>query len=179
MNVLNIHGYHGMAENAAFGALKAYGCSVISPEMDYDSISPDSNLATLGVILAEQKTDCIVGTSLGGFFAAVLAARTGLPAILVNPCLLAFYHLPTLGYLGDTEPYIQLFGELSKLKRSQVSVIVGGSDTTVTTHHITQAMYDSPRFRIIPNGEHSGATLPLPAYFEEILNGLGSSQTIE
>lgn len=71
---------------------------MVSPQNDYDAVSPREMVVKLKKLAADESIGLIVGTSLGGFYAAVLSAETGLPALLVNPCLMAFYHLPLLGY---------------------------------------------------------------------------------
>ena len=171
MLILNIHGYHGSPQNAAYAALQANGCdAIISPAIDYDAEAPENLLARLRGIIDEQNVGLIVGTSLGGFFAAVLSAETHLPVMLVNPCLMPFLHLPRLGFEGDIKPFIPLFGTLTKLDRDNVSCIVGDADEIISTHDFTEKLLHNARFRRIPGGHHSGATLPLPAYFGEMLH---------
>ena len=169
MKILNIHGYRGSAENSAYSALKEIGCDVLSPQTDYDSAPPDEVMAVLRDIADNAEIGLIVGTSLGGFYAAVLAAETDLPVLLVNPCLMPFYHLPKLGYDGDIRPYIALFGELSYLDRSKVGCIVGSCDEVIDTHSFAKTLFENERFRTVPDGKHSGATLPLAEYFGEML----------
>ena len=171
MHILNIHGYHGTPKNAAYAALQANGCDKITaPAIDYDAESPDSILGRLRYIAADQNIELIVGTSLGGFFAAVLAAERDLPVMLVNPCLLPFLHLPRLGFTGEIKPFIPMFGTLHRLDRDNVSCIVGGQDEVIDSHDFTQKLLGNARFRIVPEGKHSGATLPLPDYFGEMLH---------
>ena len=170
MLILNIHGYHGSPQNAAYAALQANGCdAIISPAIDYDAEAPENLLVRLRGIIREQNVGLIVGTSLGGFFAAVLSAETHLPVMLVNPCLMPFLHLPRLGFEGDIKPFIPLFGTLSELDPANVSCIVGDDDEIISTHDVTENLLHNERFRRIPGGHHSGATLPLPAYFGEML----------
>lgn len=171
--ILNIHGYGGDPRNAACGALSALGCDIVSPAIDYDAQTPDAVMAGLrGAIAEDRDIGVIVGTSLGGFFAAVLAAETGLPVMLVNPALLPFLNLPRLGYNGDVRPFIRLFGAVAELGTDKVNCIVGGKDEVIDTHDFTEKLFGSGRVRIVPEGMHSGATLPLAEYFGEILKKL-------
>ena len=171
MPTLNIHGYNGTPQNAAYAALKANGCdAIIAPAIDYDAETPAAILDRLRGIIREEQPDLLVGTSLGGFFAAVLSAETHLPVILVNPCLLPVLHLPRLGFQGDIRPFIPLFGSLSGLDRDNVSCIVGDADEIIDTHDFTEHLLYNARFRRIPSGKHSGATLPLPDYFRDMLH---------
>ncbi|HCJ42188.1 MAG TPA: hypothetical protein DHV89_12545 [Ruminococcus sp.] len=169
MKILNLHGYGGSAENAAFAALKACGHEVAAPQNDYDEVSPQEIIKRMKKLAAAESIGLIVGTSLGGFYAAVLSAQTGLPAVLVNPCLMAFYHLPLLGYKGDITEFIGLFGELAALDTERIHAIIGESDEVVTTHSFTCGFLGKNRVTVIPEGRHSGATLPLTEYFRKVI----------
>ena len=171
MKILNIHGYHGDTQNSAYKALSELGCDTISPAFDYDNELPGKVMSNLRDIIDDNNIEMIVGTSLGGFYAAVLSARTGLPAILVNPCLLPFLHLPRLGYNGNIASFVPLFGELSELYAEKISVIIGGSDEVIDTHDFTKNLLRGSRFRVVTEGKHSGSTLPLKDFFGEILRG--------
>lgn len=170
MKLLNIHGYKGSAENSAYEALTALGHEVASPELEYDLLSPDETLDILLRKAGECGAETLVGSSLGGFYAAVLSVRLGLPAMLVNPCLMPFLHLPRLGYVGDVRPFIRLFGELADIDGAKISVIVGGSDEVIDTHDMTRRLLKTSRFEVVPNGKHSGSTLPLESFFGEVLS---------
>lgn len=169
MKILNIHGYHGSAENAACGALRSLWSDVVSPFIDYDAESPAEVLGRLTELVEREKPDVITGTSYGGFFAAVLCARTGIPTVFVNPCLMPYYHLPLLGYEGDVRVFLPLFGELAGLDAAKTAAIVGGSDEVVTTHSFTRSLLGGRYFRVVPEGKHSGATLPLREFFGEVI----------
>ena len=167
--ILNIHGYHGSPKNSAYTALHEIGCeNIISPSIDYDSEEPSNIIGTLNMLRVQYKADMIVGTSLGGFYAAVLSARHDLSAMLVNPCLTPFL----LDILSDfkTRPLVKLFGELAKIDSSNVSCIVGDDDEVLGNHTFTEKLLGNSRFRRIEGGKHSGATLPLKEFFTEMLD---------
>jgi pimeloyl-ACP methyl ester carboxylesterase len=170
MKVFNLHGYQGSAQNAACTAWQSLGCTVVSPALDYDAEQPAALLDRMEAEIAAQQPDLICGTSLGGFFAAVLAARTGLPVYLVNPCMLPFLHLPRLGFAGPIAPFVPLFGELAALDPDRVRVIVGGSDELIDTHDFTAHFVGQNRVTVIPGGKHSGATLPLAEFFAQAMD---------
>ena len=88
--ILNIHGYGGSAQNSAYTALLSLGCDVTSPQLDYDAVCPEKVLKTLREMAVTCHADTLIGTSFGGFFAALLCAELHLPTILVNPCLMPF-----------------------------------------------------------------------------------------
>lgn len=170
MKILNIHGYKGSAKNSAYEALTALGHEAASPELDYDMLLPDETLEILLREAGECGAEMLVGSSLGGFYAAVMSVRLGLPAVLVNPCLMPFLHLPRLGYVGEIRPFIKLFGELADIDSKKISVIVGGSDEVIDTHDMTRNLLKNSRFEVLPNGRHSGSTLPLESFFAEVLD---------
>lgn len=171
MKILNIHGYHGSPENSAYQALAALGCEITSPALYYDTLPPESVLERLKAMLADEHPGLIVGTSFGGFYAAVLSAECGCPVMLVNPFLMSF-----LSFEGDCRPeehirpLIRLFGSLSRIDTDKVSCIVGGSDELLGDHSFTEKLLGNERFRRIPGGGHSGHTLPLREYFSEMLD---------
>lgn len=167
MKILNIHGYKGNAENSAYFALKELGHDVISPQLDYDAESPENILSSLSAVLSDSKPDVIVGTSLGGFFALLLSIESGLPSVLVNPCLMPFVTLPQLGYGGDISGFIRLFGRFSELGKSSVFAVIGGRDEVISYHDLTKRLIRE--HIVIPNGKHSGATLPLKEIFGEVI----------
>ena len=169
MTVLNIHGYGGAPHNSAYTVLSNRGYRIVSPAIDYDRETPDDIVARLYAIIESEQVDLIVGVSLGGFFAAVCAAGTRLPVVLINPCLLPFLHLPRLGYTRSVAPFLPLFGTLSQLERDRVFCIVGGKDEVIDTHDFARNLFSDTRITIVPDGRHSGSTLPLDSYFASVL----------
>ncbi len=170
MKILNIHGYMGSSENSACSVLKKMGYDVISIQLDYDNMSPYSVLDMLLRQISDNNITHIVGTSLGGFFGAVLSAELDVPVVLVNPCLMPFVYLSRLGFTGDIVSYIEMFGKISNLKNKNVSTIIGEQDEVIDSHDFTEKFLGNERFRKVPHGRHSGATLPLESYFREVLS---------
>ncbi|MDE7379738.1 MAG: hypothetical protein K2N14_01680, partial [Clostridia bacterium] len=93
--------------------------------------------------------------------------ETGLPARLVNPCLMPFITLPKLGYSGDICGYIGLFGRFSKISQDNIRAILGGQDEVISYHDFTRRVIKN--HVVYPEGKHSGATLPLKEYFGELI----------
>ena len=110
--IVNIHGFESSGENSNYKWLKEnYQCEIYSPTFDYRNTNPRIVLKTLrDKINAVQRADasepvCIVGSSLGGFFANILSvifpnART----VMLNPSLLPFL---TLGKKHDLPVWIR------------------------------------------------------------------------
>lgn len=174
MKILNIHGYKSSGHNNSFAALQPLGHEITSPDIDHDALSPFETLDILCRKAEECGAEVLIGSSLGGYYAALLSVRLGLPAILINPCLMPFLHLPRLGYVGDIRPFMTLFGELANIDENKIYTIVGGSDEVIDTHDMTKNLLKNSRFEIIPNGKHLGSTLPLESFFREVLDGLDS-----
>lgn len=172
MKILNIHGYKGSSCNSVYTALKNLDCEVISPEIDYDAKPPERVLEELHRLIDENHVDVVVGTSLGGFYAAVLSAQLNLPVILVNPCLMPFIYLSRLGYTRDVKPYMAMFGELLKLKSYNVSTVVGGQDEIIDTLDFTEQLLQKGQYVVVPDGKHSGATLSLDVNLPQLLAGI-------
>ncbi len=172
MKILNIHGYKGSAENSAFSALKATDAEIISPQLDYDKENPEKLLEKLGKMIVENAVEIIVGTSLGGFFALALSVRTGLPVILINPCLMPFVVIPRLDYKGDVRDFIRIFGEFADADKNKMYAIVGGEDEIIDSHDFT--LHFIPNHEVVPEGKHSGVTLNLDEKIPRILKILQS-----
>ncbi|MGN1412440.1 MAG: YqiA/YcfP family alpha/beta fold hydrolase [Oscillospiraceae bacterium] len=172
MKILNIHDYRENTHNSVYTVLETfrYDINIISPQLDYDSVKPEKILKILHQQIIENKIDIIVGVGLGGFYAAILSAQLDLPVFLVNPYLMPFIYLPRLGYTKDVKPYMTMFRELFKLKKHNISTVVGGQDEIIDTQELTKSILQNTRYAFIPNGKHSGTTLPLKQCFENFLS---------
>ena len=163
MKILNIHGCGGRPQNCAYAALQANGCdSIIAPEIDYEA-PPLIIIRQLRQSVRRWDIDLIVGTSLGAFYAAVLSVELDLPVILVSPFLMPFLTFPE--YVKD---YLDYTSRLKELDLGNVSCIIGEDDEEID-HTFTRNLLENERFRSIPGGGHSGATLPLKEFFGEML----------
>ncbi|MDE5558875.1 MAG: hypothetical protein K2J32_14510 [Ruminococcus sp.] len=171
MKVLNIHGYKGNAENSACITLKNLGHEVISPQIDYDSKRPREICNDLKKIFDENKPDYIVGTSLGGFFALLVAKNTDIPAVLVSPCLRPFITLPELGYKMDKSrkmTFVVFEDMIEKMNRHNITAIIGGQDEVINYHSFTTESLIENCY-VVPEGKHSGATLNLDYWLRRLI----------
>lgn len=169
MKLLNLHGYQASAENAAFLALKKCGYEVVSPQLDYDKSPPDLLRHELLLLFQNEQCDAVVGSSMGGYFAAQLCAMTQCRAVLINPCMLPFVTLPKYGNIRPE--WIMLYFDLTQTLRAadpeRLYVILGEMDEVIEYHPFTRSFFGEERCLRVPDGKHSGATLPLETLFTE------------
>ena len=87
-----------------------------------------------------------------------------------------FLYLSRLGFKDDVKPFISMFGSMSKIDRENVSCIIGGQDEIIDSHNFTKALLENERYEIIPDGNHSGVTLPLKDYFKQVFSIFASNR---
>lgn len=75
MNVLNIHGYSGTAENTNYSILHEAGYNVNSFAIDYDSCAASDVEEFLLAAVKVYQIGLIVATSYGSYFANILSAK--------------------------------------------------------------------------------------------------------
>ncbi len=163
MRIFSIHGYNGSAHNSVYNALTDCGYDVYAPQIDYNAKSPREILYWLFGEYAKSECNAVVGTSVGGYFAALFCAVSGCHTLLINPCLMPFVVLPGLGYTnadGILE-FSHMFSTLAKLYNNRVSTIIGLDDEIIKEHTYTKILLGNERYYEIKDGKHSGATLPL------------------
>lgn len=80
-NMLYVHGFASSGDSGTAKTIQKYlpNCRFISPDLP---LNPYEAIALLKRIVAEEKIDVVVGTSMGGMFAQKLR---GVPKVLVNP----------------------------------------------------------------------------------------------
>jgi predicted esterase YcpF (UPF0227 family) len=148
--IFNIHGFRGQADNSIFEVLLNLdlGQLIISPILNYEKHRPPSTLRFLKEVYSNRKLppeagltiagkdelNLIIGTSLGGFYAYCLACEFNAKLLLINPCLLPFVYLPTLGtqQASHTREYANLFGNyMYTLENKQIAAIIGNHDEII------------------------------------------------
>ena len=138
--ILNIHGYKGSSKNTMFGILSELfpDKEIISPQLDYDALTPFEIRNALSALIS-QDVELVIGTSLGGFFAADLWAEyKTIPTILFNPALHPWKLMPKVGYPSndDISAEYQTVFEEARLKakendKDNLYVISGRNDDVV------------------------------------------------
>jgi len=169
MKILNLHGYNGSVHNSVYQVLLELQYEIISPRIDYDNVNPRQLLLNLSEIYDENDCGAVVGTSAGGFFAAQLCVMKQCPTVLINPCLMPFVYLPRLGYnsINGVFEFSEMFSDITKIHPELVSAIVGEDDEIIDTHEYTKTLLHNSKYIAVPNGKHSGFTLPLKEIFEQ------------
>lgn len=167
MKVLNLHGYGSNPHNGFFSALAAYHVQdILLPVLDYDRQAPAAIFNKLMALCRAEQPDAITGSSMGGYFAALLSGVTGTRAVLVNPCMFPAMTLPRIGMRKQTfiRQYLQLSAHLAGLENAYA--IIGGQDDLIDYHDFTQFLLPPGHCIIVPEGGHASSTLPLSELLE-------------
>lgn len=136
--VIYIHGYgsNGNSETAS-GLRKHLDGQFEVKSPSYSWTKPLEALSGLEALfkLSAPNRPVIVGSSLGGFYANVLARSLNTPAILINPSL---YPSKSLGKYGEGETTLREYAELEKKEASMAAkperVVVLGMNDEVLDH---------------------------------------------
>lgn len=99
MKTLYIHGYKSYPIPQKIEIMEAAGLQVTAPEIEFDQ--GESVYPFLKQIILEEKTEFLVGSSLGGFSAYWLAEELGLPCLLFNPAM--NYSNTLMDYIPEIE----------------------------------------------------------------------------
>jgi predicted esterase YcpF (UPF0227 family) len=175
--ILYAHGFRSSSQSRKTGQLRAHIAArdlpvrYLCPDL---SFSPSTALNALQDAIADVDADdlTIVGSSLGGFYAIVLAERLGCRAVLLNPSIRPFETLAH--YLGkQTNLYT---GERFIFDRSHIAelqayyparitqperylVIVEMGDELLDHHH-TLAYLSGAAAIIVEGGDHELKSFP-------------------
>ena len=98
--LLYIHGFNSSAASFKARLLRA---ALAERQREHEFVCPNLPPAPAEAIaglerLIGRERPCLVGSSLGGFYATWLAEKHGLPAVLVNPAIRPYRLLS--GYVG-------------------------------------------------------------------------------
>ena len=130
---------------------------------------PIAAIAQADAAIAASPTPClVVGSSLGGFYASVLAYRLGLPAVLVNPFVPheGFDPQQFIGeqeqlYTGERFTFTQAHSDqIVAMNPAQITqpeklwLLAEAADEVLDTR-IAEARYVGARQTILPGGDHS------------------------
>jgi predicted esterase YcpF (UPF0227 family) len=114
-SILYIHGFLSSPQSEKAQQTLAYaqaqGDTLMVPALP---TNPTQALALLEGIMQEQRPQALIGSSLGGFFATILAEKYGLRAALINPAVEPYKRLAP--YIGPVKNYHT--GEVSVIDES-------------------------------------------------------------
>ena len=130
-------------------------------------------------LIAGKKNLCLVGSSLGGFYATYLAEKHGLKAVLINPAIDP--HIGLRAYLGPQtnlhtgEPYELTEAHLRQWEKlylpritPQRYLLIVETGDEVLDYRKAVERYAGAEQLVIPGGDHSLQSLPqhLPRILE-------------
>ena len=112
MKLLYVHGYNGDPYGLSYQNLKnACGDNHELYTFDYNPEFPKHAIKELFQFVKENKIDCVIGASLGGFLTMNLY---GVSRIVVNPCWDPANELYKIGYRGDNLVYEELLDGMTE-----------------------------------------------------------------
>jgi len=142
--IINIHGLGSSGENSKYAWLKenAPHHEIWSPTICYEDTNAHDVLSLICDHIPNEQTGvCIVGSSLGGFFARIVnQIYQDVTAILINPAL-----SPFIGLRGvvDCQGYLELAAQhlySDDNNWRNVHVIAGDSDELIDHEETTVKM---------------------------------------
>jgi uncharacterized protein len=172
--ILYLHGFRSSPQSwkarllgeamAARGSADRFHCPALSPD-------PTVAIGQAEAILAEYGPGTLVGSSLGGYYATWLAEQHGLPAVLVNPAVVAPISLEayvgqqTNLYTGEafdfTPAHVAALRalEAARLTPERYWLLVETGDE-VLDYRDAVARYAGCRQTVLPGGDHSFTRFP-------------------
>lgn len=186
--VLYIHGFISSPQSTKALQTRDYLQSrapAISCRIPALPSTPGESLATvereLQALLASHDRVGLIGSSLGGFFATVLAEKYAVPAVLINPAVRPQHLIKH--YIGDnynpyTDQHFQITAahtkELELMEPATVSaerywVLLQEGDETLD-YRDAQSYYSACRMSVEAGGDHSFTTFE--NYLPEIVTFL-------
>jgi hypothetical protein len=108
-------------------------------------------------IMENFQPDLIIGSSMGGYVADILAEKYGVPAILFNPALHNRSFDPAIEY--------PIEGEQAELQERKVVVL--GKEDEVIPPYLTKIMLENNfNYKVVL--EEMGHQVPLPIFIDTI-----------
>lgn len=181
-HILYIHGFLSSPQSAKAQQMLAFAAErqdlqLMLPALPVD---PGTALAILEQCIASApKLPVLIGSSLGGFYANILAARHGLRAVLINPAV--HPHKLLSAYVGEQRNYhtgvasevkpehfrlLELL-EVAPQHPEKLWVLLETGDETLDYRQAEQ-FYSACKVDVSPGGSHSyeGFAEKLPAIVE-------------
>jgi predicted esterase YcpF (UPF0227 family) len=168
--IINIHGFTGSGDNSKYRWLAANirNRDFFSPTLNYCGQSPENILRQLreraSSYLESRRAGapglCILGSSLGAFFARCLNLLfPEAVTVLINPALAPF--LTLRGYI-DCKAYLALFAKFAYMDddagdNGRLHVIIGDADELIDHERMTKPLLPQgfKQLYVIRGGMHS------------------------
>jgi uncharacterized protein len=151
--VLYLHGLESKQGGPKVEFLANEFC-VHAPAMDYT----DPYLAVkVAHIMENFQPDLIIGSSMGGYVADILAEKYGKPAILFNPALHNRSFEPAISYPVD--------GEEADLQERKI-VVLGKQDEVIPPYLTKLMLEDNFNYKIVL--EEMGHQTPLNIFIDTV-----------
>ena len=96
--ILYIHGFASCGDSNKTRLLKTHFKDILSPDVPVD---PDEAISFLQKMIVDNEVSLIIGSSLGGYYAAYLAEKFQIKTVLLNPSTQPFLTLAP--YVGTNE----------------------------------------------------------------------------
>ena len=129
-----------------------------APAMDYR----DPFIAVkLAHIIENFQPDLIIGSSMGGYVADILAETYGTPAILFNPAIHSRSINPAIDF--------PIEGEQAELQERKI-VVLGKEDTLIDPEITKMMLFGLEKYTIIE--EEMGHQTPLNIFIDTIVNNI-------
>jgi hypothetical protein len=149
-----------------------FACPALPP-------SADESIGITEKLIREKKSACLIGSSLGGFYATWLAEKHGLKAVLINPAIDP--HVGLRAYLGPQknlhtgEPYELTETHLAEWQKLYVPritprryLLLVETGDEVLDYRKAVERYAGAEQVVVPGGDHSLQSFPqhLPRILE-------------
>lgn len=167
MTYLYIHGFGGSGKGIKASLFRThFGDSVIAPTLSY---VPDLAIDTLKQVvesLLNHTTVTLIGSSLGGYYAAYLSERYGLKAVLINPSVQPYKTLKRVvgsafNYYDESrfewnEKHIQMLKayDTSDITPHQYLVLLQSGDELLD-YRQAESKFDTSTVVVEEGGSHS------------------------
>ena len=152
--VLYFHGYGSSPLTAKVSDLKKSFADVRAPQVP---LLFDEAFAALSSyiedIMAEKRDLFIVGTSLGGYWAAMIGARYNIPAVLVNPATDPAKSLSQFNDPALTADELAKFDKVIK-SRSPRIVLLADDDEVIDPSEAMKLFAENAKVERFPDGGH-------------------------
>ena len=129
---------------------------VHAPKIDYKDPTIQNQL---DFVMRQFQPDLIIGSSMGGYVADILAQKYGIPAILFNPAV----------HNRSFEPVIEPLVEGEQADLQQKKIVVLGKNDEVIPPYMAQIMFENNRYYEVVF-EEMAHQVPLPIFIDTINN---------